>query len=404
MAALASKAACAAWLAGRSRTLLKAACLKPAHDLHAFVGRVRGPQRTTLNVAESWRLVALGDEAGASTLARRAAFAADAPEDDRAFALLVVKAHGSAEARRRAGEMLHGLVQAHAAARRTGRGWRFRERPVLDAVRLHRARAGRRRCRRAARLVRGRGGRSRPRRAGAGRRAGASTPPRQRRKEARPPARERREGMRAGRGRGARLGGAVRARAAGGGRGPVRPTFSWPPRPPPSSGREKPGRYLGRPPFPRRAPPSPGAWRSRSTTSAPPTAAQPRNAPSARRTTSRRIPTRFLQPSVRGRKGAPAPSTASAPVAPLLRVNLFGGLEVWTGDRAGGPGNRFRRQKARTLSALLVLNRRKGDHPPPPGACAVAGKPAGGRPARTSTPSGRSCAGCSPRRKGPART
>ena len=192
-------------------------------------------------------------------------------------------------------------------------GWRFRERPVLDAVRLHRARAGRRRCRRAARLVRGRGGRSRPRRAGAGRRAGA------RRRHGRGGRRRARPhgsagGDAAGRGRGARLGGAVRARAAGGGRGPCgRPFPGRRDRRPRAGGRSRGATSAGRPSRVGRRP-RPALGDRGSTTSAPPTAAQPRNAPSARRTTSRRIPTRSATSGAGARARRPPP--------PLRRPSL----------------------------------------------------------------------------------
>lgn len=356
MAALASKAACAAWLAGRSRTLLKAACLKPAHDLHAFVGRVRGPQRTTLNVAESWRLVALGDEAGASTLARRAAFAADAPEDDRAFALLVVKAHGSAEARRRAGEMLHGLLQAHAAARRTGaaggdsanalfwtpfasivlaldegvaaglRAWCEAEEAGADPDALALAAA----LALDAATAEAEGG--------APARTGAPEGMRQDGAEALASvARFVHARLEAAEGRAADLflAAATAALERAGEAGAL-------PRPAalPASGAAL-ARRLEIAVYHQRA-----AYRR---------AAEER---AERKENYVATHPDAFRDERRGRKGAPAPSTASAPVAPLLRVNLFGGLEVWMGDEPVDP-QRFRRQKARTLLALLVLNHGK---------------------------------------------
>ncbi len=51
------------------------------------------------------------------------------------------------------------------------------------------------------------------------------------------------------------------------------------------------------------------------------------------------------------------PEEGRAPtLVPLLTVNLFGGLDVRIGDTPVDPG-RFRRQKVKTLLALLVLNR-----------------------------------------------
>ena len=49
-------------------------------------------------------------------------------------------------------------------------------------------------------------------------------------------------------------------------------------------------------------------------------------------------------------------SEAPVQVAPLLTVNLFGGLEVFVGDEPV-PASRFRRRKTQTLLALLTLNR-----------------------------------------------
>ncbi len=115
MQAVASKAACASWLFGQSRPLLKTACLKPAHDLYAYVGHAKGTERLSLGVAEAWRLATLGDEAQACRLARRAAFADGAPLDDRAFALFVVMSHATAGTRSKARDIMRGLVQVQEA-------------------------------------------------------------------------------------------------------------------------------------------------------------------------------------------------------------------------------------------------------------------------------------------------
>lgn len=112
MAGLSPKPSCASWLAARSRALMSLGCVKPAHDLHLFIGRVRGPQRWTLNAAEAWRLVALSDEKAAVGAIRRMAFSADVPAGPRASALMIVLMYGSVDAGMRAAEALRGLVRA----------------------------------------------------------------------------------------------------------------------------------------------------------------------------------------------------------------------------------------------------------------------------------------------------
>lgn len=58
----------------------------------------------------------------------------------------------------------------------------------------------------------------------------------------------------------------------------------------------------------------------------------------------------------RAPRPAHTPALPSKPWAPVLTVNLFGGLDVRIGDRRVAP-DRFTRQKTKTLLALLVLNR-----------------------------------------------
>ena len=278
-------------------------------------------------------------------------------EDDRAFALLVVKAHGSAEARRRAGEMLlHGLLQAHAAARRTGaaggdsanalfwtpfasivlaldegvaaglRAWCEAEEAGADPDALALAAA----LALDAATAEAEGG--------APARTGAPEGMRQDGAEALASvARFVHARLEAAEGRAADLFLAAATAALGraGEAGAL-------PRPAalPASGAAL-ARRLEIAVYHQRA-----AYRR---------AAEER---AERKENYVATHPDAFRDERRGRKGAPAPSTASAPVAPLLRVNLFGGLEVWMGDEPVDP-QRFRRQKARTLLALLVLNHGK---------------------------------------------
>lgn len=93
--ALCSRKARASWLAVRSHDLLKQACLLPCHELHASLGT--SVTTAHLEVEEALRLVVLGDEAAALGYARRRAFDSDAPHGARALAALILarRAHGA---------------------------------------------------------------------------------------------------------------------------------------------------------------------------------------------------------------------------------------------------------------------------------------------------------------------
>lgn len=112
MKAIASKSACATWLLNQHSSLLRAACLKPAHDLFTFIGRTRHAKRAALNVSEAWRLAALGDNEAACALARPVAFSDTAAAGERTGALIVILICGDEKARTQAEGVLRGLLQA----------------------------------------------------------------------------------------------------------------------------------------------------------------------------------------------------------------------------------------------------------------------------------------------------
>lgn len=104
--ALCSHKARASWLAVRSHELLKQACLLPSHELHASLGA--GVITPHLEVEEALRLIALGEEAAALGYARRRAFDLDAPHKVRVLAALILarRAHGAVRT-----QAFEGLVQ-----------------------------------------------------------------------------------------------------------------------------------------------------------------------------------------------------------------------------------------------------------------------------------------------------
>lgn len=112
MKAIASKSACATWLLNQHSSLLRAACLKPAHDLFTFIGRTRHARRAALNVSEAWRLAALGDNEAACALARPVAFSDTTATGERAGALITILICGDEKARAQAEGVLRGLLQA----------------------------------------------------------------------------------------------------------------------------------------------------------------------------------------------------------------------------------------------------------------------------------------------------
>ncbi len=361
METVASKAACASWLSRHRRTLLEGACLKPAHDLCAFAGRTRGAERLSLGVAEAWRLAALGDGERACAIAQRVAFADAAPADDRAFALAVVMACGGADARLRARRTAKGLLQAREASLRAARGgaeehagaegagasdnaafwapllavmvalgaglpaaadaWLAAREGGADegalsmgAALLFNAAAGG-----------GDAGGKNAREGGAGACEAALG-------EA---ARFVRERLGAATEAEAPLGFFAAAAARALDRAAAQGALQGAPALPPAGARA--ARQVEASVLEQRA-----AYR--------------KEAQEHRRRREDYCTTHLNAfRDDRRSRGGPAPSLAGAP---LLRVNLFGGFEAWVGDEPVDP-QRLRRQKARTLLALLVLNRGK---------------------------------------------
>ncbi|WP_302547062.1 AfsR/SARP family transcriptional regulator [Gordonibacter pamelaeae] len=110
VAALCSRGARAAWLAERSRTLMRQACVLPAHRLHASLGPSVPSGNAQLELGEAVRLAVLGDLDAALAAARRIASDLGAPAGIRALAALVVVREGKGSARKRAREELARLA------------------------------------------------------------------------------------------------------------------------------------------------------------------------------------------------------------------------------------------------------------------------------------------------------
>ena len=108
--ALCSRGARAAWLAERSRALARQACMLPAHRLYASLGPSAPSGNSLLELGEVLRLVVLGDRAAALAPARRIAFDLGAPAGVRALAALVIVREGKGPVRKRAREELARLA------------------------------------------------------------------------------------------------------------------------------------------------------------------------------------------------------------------------------------------------------------------------------------------------------
>ncbi|RDB60486.1 SARP family transcriptional regulator [Gordonibacter sp. 28C] len=111
--ALCSRAARAAWLAERSRALMRRACVLPGHELYASLGQTASLASPRLELGEAVRLAVLGDVSGALGLARRVAFDLSAPDGVRALAALLVVRRGKGPSRKRAHEELARLAGSH---------------------------------------------------------------------------------------------------------------------------------------------------------------------------------------------------------------------------------------------------------------------------------------------------
>lgn len=116
MAALGSRPARAAWLSARGHDLLGASCLLPAVELYESLGGEPGAQEPALAAAEAVRVLALSDAAAACALARRPLDDEDAGDEVRALAALVLFCGASGSARARARFRLSQLVQEREGA------------------------------------------------------------------------------------------------------------------------------------------------------------------------------------------------------------------------------------------------------------------------------------------------
>ena len=103
--ALCSRKARVAWLSSHSFSLLKRACILPGHELHASLGtKILDAQVET---GEMMRLIALGDEAAALKRARRIAFDLNEPDGVRALSLIVlVRRDGGSDQARACAELV----------------------------------------------------------------------------------------------------------------------------------------------------------------------------------------------------------------------------------------------------------------------------------------------------------
>lgn len=110
MGALCPRADRAKWLEQRCIALAKQACLLPASDLSRLLGRGAQARNPSLEADEAWRFVALGDMAKACRHARRAV--ASNEESPQVMGLLVLVRHGSQKERVQAAARLAGWCSA----------------------------------------------------------------------------------------------------------------------------------------------------------------------------------------------------------------------------------------------------------------------------------------------------
>lgn len=116
---LATKAACATWLADRGAELLEAGCLKAAHELFVSVDKRSAPRRVRLVADEAVRLLALDDARTAAHLADRLASSRAVAPEVRARMLCVsaaARADASRPLRREAMRELSQMARGNAIA------------------------------------------------------------------------------------------------------------------------------------------------------------------------------------------------------------------------------------------------------------------------------------------------
>lgn len=114
---LASRAARADWLALRGRELLDAACLVEACEVYRSLSGEMAGKGAILNADEAVRRALLGDRVGACASARRAVRDKAAPAAPRLTGALVLTRCASTEERRRAEKLIGALAKLPAAAR-----------------------------------------------------------------------------------------------------------------------------------------------------------------------------------------------------------------------------------------------------------------------------------------------
>lgn len=117
---LCTREARATWLAARSRVLMESTCVLPAHELYGSLGRRSLSGDTVLELGEVVRLVVLGEETTALSRARRIAFDLGVSEGARAIAALVLARRAQGTMRDKALDELERIVRSteggHAAA------------------------------------------------------------------------------------------------------------------------------------------------------------------------------------------------------------------------------------------------------------------------------------------------
>lgn len=103
---LCSQAARMSWLAARSRELMRQGCVLPAHRLYTSIGTSATTGDPRLEMGEVVRLVVLGNGATALTRARRLAFDPSTPDEVRSLALLTIARYGNGGLRDKANQEL----------------------------------------------------------------------------------------------------------------------------------------------------------------------------------------------------------------------------------------------------------------------------------------------------------
>lgn len=116
VATLCSRSTRASWLAERSYALMRQACILPAHQLYLSLGTQVSAKTPLLELGEALRLVVLGNLSLALTIANRLAFDLQVPVGIRALAALVIVRKGEDTARERAQEELARLMELSKAS------------------------------------------------------------------------------------------------------------------------------------------------------------------------------------------------------------------------------------------------------------------------------------------------